>query len=555
MGQTASSPQDNKESKSHPQFKTRDEILQYFNTRVVKLFTVTEIAAFKKRFNAIDLNEPIDDTLIKEALYLDAQPNVWSAVSETIRLLQNFPLFHQSIADSITGFGLLKIIAIINVKRFEKLVNTTITRYDITVTLGLCGQAKESENKIKSTNLGDILKTYDHIEIENIHIPYDKLILLVAWLLTLVTGVATTNCKVELSDTIANWNNFKSSAISIANTISTSALGNANDIGIPATDILNAFNTIMISLVPYMSNLFEHLLFGVDDLIDHVNDLANLSHQDVLTPSLYAQVIIGLPNSVTITKLQKLYVGKESGFSMRSLQSKVFRWKAPTLMIVSGTRISDDESYADSKNPRYRSFLYSFPKLRENDQNLDAVHMTKKKVTYAVYIDEPWKVSNKEKFGATNMTIMELTPQQKTYQSCMERTMYFNTIGGGIGVGSEQPIVKQNDIKFIPGNISLTMDSSLEFGVFRHVGAGGGFKTSLLDNDDSKSFEIRFIIQNVEVWGCGGEKELAEQLKQLEWEEAEAKRRQTINLQSLSEDKALLEMVGLVGQHQSGGSV
>lgn len=39
--------------------------------------------------------------------------------------------------------------------------------------------------------------------------------------------------------------------------------------------------------------------------------------------------------------------------------------------------------------------------------------MTKKKVTYAVYIDEPWKVSNKEKFGATNMTIMELTPQQK----------------------------------------------------------------------------------------------------------------------------------------------
>lgn len=88
----------------------------------------------------------------------------------------------------------------------------------------------------------------------------------------------------------------------------------------------------------------------------------------------------------------------------------------------------------------------------------------------------------------------------------MERTMYFNTIGGGIGVGSEQPIVKQNDIKFIPGNISLTMDSSLEFGVFRHVGAGGGFKTSLLDKDDSKSFEIRFIIQNVEVWGCGGKR-------------------------------------------------
>ena len=55
--------------------------------------------------------------------------------------------------------------------------------------------------------------------------------------------------------------------------------------------------------------------------------------------------------------------------------------------------------------------------------------------------------------------------------------------------------------------------------------------------------------------GCGGEKELEEQVKLWQWEEMEAKRRQHINLQSMGEDRALLEMAGLVGQHQSGGSV
>lgn len=67
---------------------------------------------------------------------------------------------------------------------------------------------------------------------------------------------------------------------------------------------------------------------------------------------------------------------------------------------------------------------------------------------------------------------------------------------------------------------------------------------------------MRFTIQELEVWGCGGKDEAEEQRKAWAWEEREAKLRRELNLgKDIEADRALLEMAGLVGQNRSGGSV
>lgn len=232
---------------------------------------------------------------------------------------------------------------------------------------------------------------------------------------------------------------------------------------------------------------------------------------------------------------------------------------APSILLIGGMRITDDQEYATTKNPRYKKFLEEYPRLKDKDQHIiDPCSLNRRKLLFAVYVNEPWKVTNKELFGDLKTTVVQLSPKQELFKAVRTGNVYFNTLGGGIGVGCAQPVIKPNGKKYFPGNVSLTIDSSLEFASFRHVGYGGAISPGTLMTkleEEKTTFEYKFIVQDVEVWGCGGEKELQEQIKQWEWEEAEAKRRQRINLQSIGEDRALLEMAGLVGQHQSGGSM
>ncbi len=109
---------------------------------------------------------------------------------------------------------------------------------------------------------------------------------------------------------------------------------------------------------------------------------------------------------------------------------------------------------------------------------------------------------------------------------------------------------------FAPGNVSLTIDESFEYGIFRHAGIGGTFRSSNLPiNAKVSEYDDIFSVTDIEVWGCGGDDELNEQLKQWEWEEREAKMRSSINTKNLGEERAFLEMAGLVGNHgASGGS-
>lgn len=138
--------------------------------------------------------------------------------------------------------------------------------------------------------------------------------------------------------------------------------------------------------------------------------------------------------------------------------------------------------------------------------------------------------------------------------------VYFNNLGMGLGFGNSQPLNKNNVKKYLPGDVSLTIEANLEFAVFRHLvgqrsNSATYFRSSNQEQIKSQDFEDRFMITDVEVWGVGSTVELEEQRKQWEWEEKQAQARQGVNLKNLGEERAFLEMVGLVGNNSSGGSV
>lgn len=274
---------------------------------------------------------------------------------------------------------------------------------------------------------------------------------------------------------------------------------------------------------------------------------------------------LGSNISVSVQNLVKLFTGSESGFSIRSLEQKIFKWQAPTLLIVSGKRIKQKTIH---HNNRYQQFDLEYPQyFRLNENPTKEWQKENDKITYAVIVNQPWKNSNKKNFGDENSIILNLHPRLDFYKSLHSQVLkgeliYFNNLGMGLGFGNEQPINKTSVKKFMPGNISLTIESNLEFSIFRHITTPNSntssnfFQKSSQEEVQNQDFEDRFTITDLEVWGIGSTKELEEQRKQWKWEEKQAEARQSVNLKSLGEERAFLEMVGLVGNHgSSGGSV
>ncbi|WEJ96286.1 Restriction of telomere capping protein 5 [Yamadazyma tenuis] len=270
-------------------------------------------------------------------------------------------------------------------------------------------------------------------------------------------------------------------------------------------------------------------------------------------------VLKSLRSEVQITKhnLIKLYIGREAGFSIRSLESKIFKWQAPTLLMVSGKRL---KSKTASTNKRYVQFDSEYPRFfRSSESHLKSWQSNNDRVTYAVLVTPPWRTSNKKNFGDGNCVILSLSPHLDFFTSSNRgESIYFNTLGSGLGFGNDQPINKNGVKKYLPGDVSLTIEPNLEFAVFRHVSSARGslyFNRSKQPSLQSSDFEDRFMITDLEVWGIGSTKELEQQQKQWEWEKKQAEARQGVNLDRLKEDRAFMEMVGLVGNYGAGGSV
>lgn len=286
-----------------------------------------------------------------------------------------------------------------------------------------------------------------------------------------------------------------------------------------------------------------------------VND-ASISFLSAIFECLDAKFIVNKK------QLIKLYSGSEDGFSMRSLEAKIFKWQAPTLMFVSGKRIKNDKV---SSNRRYQQFIEEFPRYFSSLENhLQDWQSERDKLEYVVAVKHPWQHSNKHNFGDENTVILNLGPRFDYYKSISNtavsnKLLYFNTLGFGIGVGDDQPLNKNGRKRFLPGDVSLTIESNLEFAVFRHILSGTGpasyFQHSKQFHTRHDEFEDRFIITSLEVWGVGSFEEYEEQRKQWELDKKLSEARQSINLKNLGEERAFLEMAGLIGNRGSGGSI
>lgn len=300
--------------------------------------------------------------------------------------------------------------------------------------------------------------------------------------------------------------------------------------------------------------VFDQFLYAKKDKKDSSALTEHLNSKLLHSPQM-AQLCALLGHDQVYGKLMKLYMGSESGYSMRSFESKVFKWAAPTLVIVSGTVVSPDDHSAMRK-----AFDQLIPPTRMlSGKKLTETGLFKPgtRVVFGAVVDSPWKVSNKESFGDSSCLLYQLSPMQDIFppSRIKKHYAYFcNVSPGGIGFGSLPPKTMGSRTTFRPDNVSLTLEESFEYGTFRHLGGGGSFYQSLVH--PQAEYEVRFAITGLEVWGYGGKDDLDEQKKKWEWEEREAQYRQNVNIGNYEDNRALLEMAGLVGNHgSSGGSV
>ncbi|KAH3900241.1 Rtc5p SCDLUD_003212 [Saccharomycodes ludwigii] len=573
--------------------QTEKDLILYFSKRINNLLKPVELFSFNQKFLKLKETKDIDCKQIFTDIFCfpeNIDSRLINLFNRGLRRLSIFPLLndkHDALSSKLTLLGcLMSCFILSSPENAKRLVNNPHYNYIKLIFIFLSTPSKknntsdkekgEEENTETSKNtVKDLLATFDGVTLQDRYLVSGTDMLL---FLTLVTSISHyTLLKHKLNPQyIANkWNSYqRKPALNLLRTMNNEIdVTNIRDMYITYEQFETAISTTMPNLLKPLNNLFLSLF--EDWEVDDPNH--TFAESKLMTLELRSQIATYVPPESIYASLQKLYVGREVGFSMRSFQSKVFNWNAPTVILIHGSVLNNSEN-DDVKNDkpangftankaRYVKFLESYPKLKANvDYKGNGLYVKGTQVTLAVYVNEPWKVTNKTLFGDGQSKITELAPIQLIHKSVTVKNsstdsksvsgnIYFNTVGGGIGIGNKlQPHLKGTTYKkYHPGNVSLTIDSALEFGAFRNVGYGGLFAPGdSYDND----YEYVFIIKDLEVWGCGGKEQLQEQLQEWEWEEREAKRRQRINLKSMGEDRALLEMAGLIGQHnQSGGSI
>ncbi|KAK9450897.1 TLD-domain-containing protein [Limtongia smithiae] len=306
---------------------------------------------------------------------------------------------------------------------------------------------------------------------------------------------------------------------------------------------------------------------GLEELEDEEFESTNSKHTIVKAPRIpEATKLMGAPMIAQLATfmdvnsfqlyggLKKLYVGSEAGFSMGSFEQKVFKWNAPTILLVHGYMLSNQP-----RGARERAFFDQLPPVRYGN-SAGYVKKHSDEVLFGAVVNTAWKLSNKACFGDASTALFQLSPIQDVFRptSYNENYAYFSK-NLGIGFGNLPPKQNSHQNNGLPqysfGDVSLTLEHSLEFGVFRHVGSET-FKSSQIR--EHVDFEDRFAITELEVWGVGADDVLRQQQQLWQWEEAEALRRKNVNLsKDIEESRALLEMAGLVGGggKHSGGSV
>ena len=341
----------------------------------------------------------------------------------------------------------------------------------------------------------------------------------------------------------------------------------------------HSFNTIIAASLPCMFDglnpLFEHFLFSKDiDLAKRKQSspdtpLPSLDpilvqvpetplepllprEGEILNFAVLSQMSFFLKGSNLFRRLRPLYLGGDAGFSIGSFEQKVLNWRAPSILLVAGTRLS-----STPENSSERTFSEKLPPKRFPDGS--SGNTTEGRVVFGAYLDVPWKQTYKEAIGSSETLLFQLEPIHEVFHASTISRDYASFNKSGVAFGN--PPARAKPISGLPshialGPVSLVLDESLEFGVFTHDSTGGGsYHPSQTRNSD---WQDRFEIESLEVWGCGGDEEAEKQRAAWAFEEREAEARRTLKLgKDRDADRALLEMAGLIGGHgtDSGGSM
>lgn len=340
-----------------------------------------------------------------------------------------------------------------------------------------------------------------------------------------------------------------------------------------------SFNTIVPASLPYLFDglnpLFEHFLFSKNlDLSKHrwkssvqpqpIQTSPTIPQEpdtplepllpregEILDLNVLSQLAFFLKGSTLFRRLRPLYMGGDDGFSMGSIEQKVFNWRAPSIILVSGTRLSSEPDGA-----RERAFSDTLPRKRFADGS--SGNNSSGKVVFGAYLDVPWKHTYKEAMGGSESLLFQLEPIHEVFRPSTLNKDYSTFTKSGISFGNPPPRARpvsglENHIQL--GPVSLLLDQSLEYGVFNHDATGGGsFHPSQTRKSD---WQDRFEIESLEIWGCGGDEEAEKQRAAWAFEEREAAARKSVRMgKDVESDRALLEMAGLIGNHNaSGGSM
>lgn len=349
------------------------------------------------------------------------------------------------------------------------------------------------------------------------------------------------------------------------------------------------FNTVLPVSLPYLfngfNNLFEHFLFskkldftkrkegtipvptGTIAVADVPQPLLQ-DHGSIMNLNVLSQLSFFIPGTSLFRRLRFLYSGDNDGFSMGSFETKVFNWRAPTLLLVRGSRLEEDgPGYHSAGNGAESTFTASLPPRRFPTGSSGRTDSDS--LTFGVYLPEPWRHTHREAFGGEETTLFQLEPVHDVFHASSlntDRATFSRPSGAtdhpGVAFGCPPPGQPSSSYGHHKsgvmslGPVSLVLDSSFEFGCFTHDygSRGGAFRNSVARKFD---FQERFSVESLEVWGCGGDEEARAQAERWAWEAREAEARRKVNLGTgdIEADRALLEMAGLIGGNRSGGSM
>ncbi|CCE80123.1 Piso0_003222 [Millerozyma farinosa CBS 7064] len=629
MGQGLSRINETGETKTELEYFNKEELKAAFFQEVSAHFKSVELSSVASKLNLIQLRQKdsLTSNDIAELFEVEYDNNKESSVGHVMKVLYrsflvigNFPFLQDSAEERPLTIRDLIVSALFHTGRSQKIANFDFSEADyiklLFISLSKSGQKQAQEaaksaggevseklkdegfavEVIKSADAKDdaarasgingkinwstfpVITSFDDIQLDTLYIDSYDLYQVITFFLIVqsVQGGKSAIRKAYLAKGVENWKTFDPYSMNIARFIDINLTSkNVQSHHIVYEDFKAGLESGLLSFFQTsFAYLFERMLSSTNLGKNQAVSKSDLELQTSLvstklvndaTIAAISQVLRSISSNIHVSEsnLIKLYSGSEYGFSIRSLESRIFKWQAPTIFILSGKRLKPN---AIETNKRYQHFESEYPRVFKASENKNKFWQNNSdKVTFAIVVNEPWKISNKNNFGDNKTTIIRLSPyldyfRSSSSQVLQAKSVYFNTVGMGIAFGNDQPLMKKSVQSYLPGDVSLTIDAALEFAVFRHLGSipskGSYFSKSYQHQIKDEDFEDRFMITELEVWGVGSEKELARQKRDLKIEEMQAEARRSVNLKSLGDDRAFLEMAGLVGNHNaSGGSI